>query len=342
MRPHPAQQLRAPTALPPSGPEILAAFGPHTAIGPWRLTERLTATAYGAVDSVTGVDVVVKVVSPGALEGEVTALCTLEHPHLVRFAGSVDGVVATERVLGPTLTSVLVEQGPLPWATAAGLLAPIADALGAVHTAGWVHGDVAPGNIVVGHAGAVLVDLGHARPLAAAIAAGTPGSVAPEVEAGAPGGTAADVWSLAAVVVEAVTGSPPNAATALPAGVALALRRALAADPADRPSAAELAAALRAGAGAVALPNSSVSVPENATLTLENRVTRATTGPVRRRRSSPPTGRADGGGPWSWPASRPWPASASSWRSDRRRPRRRPRTTAGVPGGRLRHGRRGS
>jgi hypothetical protein len=270
MRPHPAQRLRAPTALPPSGPEIVPT---GLEVGRWRLTERLTATTYGGVDLESGAPVVVKRLAPDACEREATALQTLRHPHLVRFAGRDDGIVVTERVSGPTLAELLADRGRLPWSTAARLLAPIADALAAVHGAGWVHGDVAPANIVLGDAGAVLVDLGRARPVAGAGASGTPGSVAPEVEAGAVVSTAADVWSLASVVVEAVTGGPPTPSTTLPPGVALALRRALATDPADRPSAAELAAALRAGADAGAdlgLPNSSVRPPSSVGVILEN------------------------------------------------------------------------
>jgi len=273
MGPRPGQQRRAPTALPPSGPELArSTLRSGEVLGRWRIAERVGAKVFAGVDEATGEAVVVKVAGADELRREVAALRAVQHPHLVRLAGRGDGGLATSRVPGTDLATVL-ERRPLSWPVAAGLLAPVADALAALHGAGWVHGDVSPANVVVGGRGAVLVDLGHARPReVAGPPSGTPGSVAPEVASGQAGGPAADVWSLAAVVVEAVTGAPFDASTVLPPGPALALRRALAVDPAARPSAAELAAALRAGAGAGSpSPSwfSSVSVSESETPTLE-------------------------------------------------------------------------
>ncbi len=277
MRPHPAQRLRAPTALPPSGPEIASVVTPGSLLGPWRLTESLGPHVHAAVDVRTGEAVVVKAAGPAAA-AEIAALAALRHPHLVRFAGAEAGLVATARIPGPSLAGLLAARGRVSWRAAAAMLAPVADALAAVHAAGWVHGDVSASNVVVGpDATGVLVDLGRARPVGALAApAGTPGSVAPEVEAGVAGGPAADVFSLAAVVVEAVTGVPPTAATVLPPGVALALRRALAPDPAARPAAAELAAALRAAAGPQPVSGSRGIVAESDAPTLEDAGTRVT------------------------------------------------------------------
>jgi hypothetical protein len=138
---------------------------------------------------------------------------------------------------------------PMPWPAAAAVLAPVAEALAELHARGWVHGDVAPANVVVRHDGTgALIDLGCAAPVGAARPTGTPGWVAPEVAAGAPVTPAADVWSLAAVAVGAVTGAPPTTGAPVGAEGDLALRRALADEVAARPTADELAAGMRLAA----------------------------------------------------------------------------------------------
>jgi hypothetical protein len=134
----------------------------------------------------------------------------------------------------------------MAWPAAAALLGPVVDAVASVHAAGWVHGDVAAANVVVTDAGAVLVDLGWARPVGDARATGTPGTVAPEVVAGRPVTPAAEVWSLATLATALLSG---DRSAPVPAEAAIALRRALAEDPGARPTAAQLAATLRLAAG---------------------------------------------------------------------------------------------
>jgi hypothetical protein len=99
----------------------------------------------------------------------------------------------------------------------------------------------------------LLSDLGVSRLLGEGSTAqeGTVGFLDPAVLAGGPGGPAADVHGLAATCVAALTGTPPydheGARVPPPTGshpLLDLLHRALAADPADRPGAAELACAV--------------------------------------------------------------------------------------------------
>lgn len=216
-------------------------------VGPWTLVERLGPSTWSAVDDL-GVPAAVRLGDDADPERRaLEALGHLDEPGLVRLAGSFhDGTTAataTSFVDGPTLAT-----RRLDWRSAAAALRPVAAALAAVHAAGWVHGDVAATNIVLGESGGVLVDLASARPADRSGATGTPGSVAPEVAAGVPVTPAAEVFALAAVAAE-VVGTVPDV-----------LRPALDHDPSARPSMAELAEALRAASTAPAVdPRSRVT-----------------------------------------------------------------------------------
>ncbi|MEU8758043.1 bifunctional serine/threonine-protein kinase/ABC transporter substrate-binding protein [Streptomyces sp. NPDC048659] len=126
--------------------------------------------------------------------------------------------LATEFVPGPSLAEAVAGHGPLPEPTVRALGARLADALGTLHTAGLVHRDVKPGNVLLALDGPRLIDFGIARISGAtALTAtdamiGTPGFLAPE-QARAPGagevGPASDVFSLGCVLAYALTGRRP-------------------------------------------------------------------------------------------------------------------------------------
>jgi serine/threonine-protein kinase len=107
--------------------------------------------------------------------------------------------------------------------TALLLVRQIAEALAALHHAGWLHGDVKPENIRVGPAGhATLIDLGLARQLgsescsARYVLATTLAYAAPEsFSEGEWLSGAADIYSLGIVLWELLTGRPPFVADAV-------------------------------------------------------------------------------------------------------------------------------
>jgi len=191
---------------------------------------------------------------------EALAASALNHPNVpvVYEAGEIDQrhYIASEYVDGSPLSS-RISQGVVPWREAIGLTLQAASALQAAHAAGIVHRDVKPGNILVGRADGRLrlVDFGIAKLAedfalqteeratltAAGAVVGTPGYMAPEQAAGIQADSRSDIWSLAAVLHEMVTGRTPTpgssnirASSNLPAALARVLERALQPDPDKR------------------------------------------------------------------------------------------------------------
>ncbi|MFF8508861.1 bifunctional serine/threonine-protein kinase/ABC transporter substrate-binding protein [Streptomyces sp. NPDC015492] len=178
--------------------------------------------------------------------------------------------LATEYVPGPSLAEAVALHGALPEATVRALGARLASALADMHGAGLVHRDVKPGNVLLALDGPRLIDFGIARSAGAtALTAtdamiGTPGFLAPE-QARAAGsgevGPASDVFSLGCVLAYTLTGERPfgtggvaavvyrtvheaPALDGVPAALLPLVAACLAKDPADRPAAAEVRAAL--------------------------------------------------------------------------------------------------
>jgi serine/threonine-protein kinase len=153
----------------------------------------------------------------------------------------------------------------LPRARARAIVIAACDAAAHLHAAGWVHGDINPGNLVVSRdERTVLIDLGVARAVGeAGTVRGTHAYMAPEQVRGEAWTRATDVFALGVVLWELIAGArlfhrgPPWLSMAAvidadvpalpdPALDAIA-RAALAKDPAARTqTAAELAAQLRA------------------------------------------------------------------------------------------------
>ena len=213
---------------------------------------------------------------------EARAAARLSDPHLVAvydFGQQGDQFfLVMELVEGRTVAAELAEHGPLPKDRAIDIVEQSAAGLAVAHDQGVVHRDVKPGNLLMTPAGMVKVaDFGIAHLAgdgATTLTApdqiiGSTRYLAPERARGGQAGKPADVYSLGCVLYELVTGQPPFTAEhpaailyqhvdtqpAPPsathpdlAGVfETVLLRMLAKDPADRPSAAEIAAgALRA------------------------------------------------------------------------------------------------
>ncbi|MBL7522243.1 protein kinase [Frankia sp. CNm7] len=178
---------------------------------------------------------------------------------------STDGprpYLVTEYIDGPTLWTAVRDGGPMAVAGLERLAVAVASALSAIHAAGVVHRDLKPGNILLSPSGARVIDFGIARALESTTtithgSIGTPGFMAPEQALGQPATTAADVYAWGAVVVFAATGRAPFGEgptpvilrrvatqapdlTGVPADLRPLVARAMAKNPADRPTADEL------------------------------------------------------------------------------------------------------
>ena len=192
----------------------------------------------------------------------------VRHPHLVPIleAGEARGYryLAVAYVEGGTLDDRIEATGPLPLDECLRLAAEIASGLDALHASGIVHRDVKPSNVMLDPSGrAALTDFGLAKGPAYTVLT-TPGQVmgtldyiAPELIRGEPATPASDLYALACVVYECVTGAapfadrrlfevavahledePPDASERreeVPRPLADVLRHAMAKDPAERP-----------------------------------------------------------------------------------------------------------
>ncbi len=206
----------------------------------------------------------------------------LSHPNIgtVHDFGEDDGTpyLVMELLVGEPLSALIRARAPMPQQEVRDILLQAALALQAAHDAGVVHRDVKPANIVVDPDGyAKLTDFGIARALDEAPMTqtgevlGTPHYLAPEQAAGSPAGPLSDVYALAVVGYEMLTGRRPfngesivttalahlnQPAPQLSDEVGEPLRTtvmaALAKNPSQRPgSAAEFAAALQLPQGEV-------------------------------------------------------------------------------------------
>ncbi|MET9295590.1 serine/threonine-protein kinase [Streptomyces sp. NPDC003077] len=222
---------------------------------------------------------------------ERSVLLRLTHPNIVRTRDLVvEGdllALVMDLVDGPDLHHYLRRNGPFTPVAAALLTAQIADALAASHADGVVHRDLKPANVLLagadgdGEMHPMLTDFGIAR-LADSPGltrthefVGTPAYVAPESAEGRPQTSAVDIYGAGILLYELVTGRPPfGGATALevlhrhlseeprrpttvPEPLWTVIERCLRKEPDERPSAENLARALRvvaAGIGVHASP----------------------------------------------------------------------------------------
>ncbi|MCZ1003975.1 serine/threonine-protein kinase [Streptomyces mirabilis] len=154
---------------------------------------------------------------------EVTAAGQLSgHPHVVPvYDAGVFGdnrpYMVLELCPGGSLGDRLHHQGPLSVKEARDIGVGIADAVAAAHTAGVLHRDIKPGNILINRYGGVaLADFGLAamprpdRELSVTREALTPAYAPPEAFHLAEPTPAGDVYSLAATVYALLRGRPPH------------------------------------------------------------------------------------------------------------------------------------
>ncbi|WP_018333000.1 serine/threonine-protein kinase [Actinomycetospora chiangmaiensis] len=219
---------------------------------------------------------------------EVLTLAALSHPGLVTVYDVGDdrgrAYFVMQLIEGDTLAQ-RIRRGPLPLGDVVALGAALADALGYVHRRGVVHRDVKPGNVLLDAEGrAHLSDFGiaavrDAAPVTAAgMVIGTASYLSPEQVRGEAVTPAVDVYALGLVLIECLTGRREYPGNALEAAVARLHRRpavpmqlpeslrtllvAMTADePAARPEADEVLAAMRTVSREIGLDAETVLSP---------------------------------------------------------------------------------
>ncbi len=157
---------------------------------------------------------------------EADAAGRLTEPHVVPIHdyGEIDGQFYVDMRLidGISLRDMLARYGALSPARTVAIVRQVAAALDAAHAIGVTHRDVKPANILVtGDDFAYLVDFGIARAVTdpgltqTGTTIGTYNYMAPERFTGAEVSPRADIYALACVMSECLTGSPPFAANSI-------------------------------------------------------------------------------------------------------------------------------
>ena len=206
---------------------------------------------------------------------EIELTAGLAHPHILPLydSGVADGIAyyVMPFVEGKTLREYLAEKGRLPLDDALRIVKGVADALAFAHRKGIIHRDIKPENVLLQGGHPLVADFGIARALSLAgdvaltqtgMVVGTPSYMSPEQTVGDSNVDArSDIYSLACLLFEALTGAPPfrggtvadvarrrlteaaprlrSSAVNIPAAIDDAVARALARDPKDRFSTAE-------------------------------------------------------------------------------------------------------
>lgn len=166
----------------------------------------------------------------------------LTEPHIVPIHdyGDIEGQFYVEMRLieGASLRTLLTHYGPLTPARTVAIVRQIAAALDAAHANGVTHRDVKPENILITNEDfAYLVDFGIARAATdpgltqSGIALGTYNYMAPERFTGEEVTYRSDIYALACVLGECLTGAPPYRADSVERLIAAHLL-----EPAPRPS----------------------------------------------------------------------------------------------------------
>lgn len=221
----------------------------------YRLVARIAGGGMGEVyrghDLLLDRTVAVKVLQPSLaadpelvqrFKNEARAAARLSHPNIVAvhdWGAENDHTyyMVMEYVSGTDLRDLLVNRGSIDPSQAASIMASVCEALYVAHSAGLIHRDVKPENILLARDGTVKVaDFGIAAMVDAdrtAPGGSIPGTLrylAPEQARGDEASSSSDIWAAGAVLCELLTGSPPGSGT----GVDLIRRRAT--EPVKAPS----------------------------------------------------------------------------------------------------------
>ncbi len=189
------------------------------------------ATVYLAHDLRHERDVAIKVLHPdlGAALGadrflaEIKTTAKLQHPHILPLldSGAADGLLyyVMPFVRGETLRTKLERERQLAIEEAVQIAAEVGNALAAAHALGIIHRDIKPENILLQDGHALVADFGIALAVQTAggqrmtqtgLSLGTPQYMSPEQAVGEKSVDArSDLYALAAVTYEMLTGDPP-------------------------------------------------------------------------------------------------------------------------------------
>jgi serine/threonine-protein kinase len=271
------------------------------------------ATVYRARDLRHGRPVAVKVMEGSGDRGtadarfqrEIQVAARLSHPHILPLhdSGEADGLryYVMPYVAGETLRERLEEGGPMPVEEAVRLCSEVAQALDYAHRTGIVHRDIKPENVLLHEGHALVADFGIASAhntvegpglTVDGAVLGTPAYLSPEQVKGAAVDGRSDLYSLACLLYECLSGSLPFTGTALammaqrligeapsvrnvradvPEALASAIRRAMAPEPDARyATGADFAQALREPSPAPAAAATSSERPSVVVLPFAN------------------------------------------------------------------------
>jgi eukaryotic-like serine/threonine-protein kinase len=206
-------------------------------IGQYEIRELLgeggIGKVYAAFDTILQREVAIKTLRTELLSdtnfvdrfrAEATSLARLNHPNITTLYSLVpDGTnlcMVMERVRGHTLDDILKKRNaPLDVRESLAIIAQAADGLAYAHSLGVIHRDIKPSNMMIGENGVLkIMDFGIARVRGSqrltrsGSIVGTLAYMAPEQLRGDEGEEASDLYSLAIVLYEMLSGAPPFAA----------------------------------------------------------------------------------------------------------------------------------
>jgi serine/threonine-protein kinase len=204
----------------------------RTLSGKWRIEKKLGAggmgTVFLATDLTVDRPVALKFLLPAIaaeteyrarFEQEARVMAKVDHPNLVTLYGvERDGEVpflVMKYVTGRTLAQLIKEESRVPLPQAMPLIKQMGSALTALHSQGYVHRDLKPGNVIVSPDGQVtLLDFGLARSHGVGltrpgVALGSPFYMSPEQALADTVDARSDLYTFAVLVTELLTGKRP-------------------------------------------------------------------------------------------------------------------------------------
>ncbi|WP_399897291.1 serine/threonine-protein kinase [Streptomyces sp. BBFR51] len=219
------------------GRMVTEGAGGRVIAGRYRLHERLGSGGMGivwrATDQLLAREVAVKALpldeTLSAAEArrrrertlrEARAVAQLRHPHVIVVHDVVEdderAYMVMELVDGGSLADRVLTRGPVDAGEAARIGIALLDALSTAHTAGILHRDVKPSNVLIAEDGRVfLTDFGVAQVAGATTLTesgsfvGSPEYTAPERMSGAGTGPESDLWSLGVLLCAVLSGASP-------------------------------------------------------------------------------------------------------------------------------------